>query len=269
MDIDAASDDTNVHAPLVRGSVGRHLRQQAIPMAYGIIAIFGFSLADTYFIAQLGTSELAAITFTVPVMSLIQGLVFGLGIGVASTISRVLGKGDLAKVQRITTDSLLLGTVVVAVLSAVGLMTMTELFSLIGANEDTLPLVRGYMRIWYLGVFFFIVPMVGISAIRAAGDTRTASRILIIAGVANLILDPLFIFGLGPFPRLEIEGAAVATVLAQFMTFIAAFYILRRKQLMALSFRPWDKPFNRGKQSFMWARLRRQLRLFFLSSLPS
>jgi putative MATE family efflux protein len=236
--IDEVKDQTEeapILAPLVTGSVERHLFRQAVPMAYGIIAIFGYSLVDTYFIAQLGTYELAAITFTGPVIGLIHGLTFGLGIGVASVVSRGIGSGDHRQIRRVATDSLLLGAVIVAILIALGFATLTPLFTAMRADQDTLPLIREYMEIYYLGAMFLIVPMIGISAIRAAGDTKSVGRILIISGVVNIILDPLLIFGWGPFPRLEMRGAALATVLAEIATFGITFYLLRRKQLIAKS----------------------------------
>lgn len=226
-------------APLVTGSVGGHLFRQAVPMAYGIVAIFGYSLVDTYFIAQLGTHELAAITFTGPVIGLIHGLTFGLGIGVASVISRGIGSGDHRQIRRVTTDSLLLGAIIVALLVIAGFATLTPLFSAMRADQDTLPLIREYMEIYYLGAMFLIVPMIGISAIRAAGDTRSVGRILIISGVVNIILDPILIFGWGPFPRLEMQGAALATVIAEIATFAITFYLLRKKQLIARTLPNW------------------------------
>ncbi len=72
--------------------------------------------------------------------------------------------------------------------------------------------------------------MVGNSAIRALGDTKTPGTIMLIAGLTNIVLDPLFIFGLGPFPRLEIRGAAIATVLSRSITFFVAIYVLTYRE---------------------------------------
>jgi putative MATE family efflux protein len=85
------------------------------------------------------------------------------------------------------------------------------------------------MKWLYFGVGFLVIPIVGNSAIRATGDTKTPAIIMAVAGLVNIVLDPLLIFGLGPFPRLELEGAAIATVISWAITFVAAFWILGRR----------------------------------------
>jgi Na+-driven multidrug efflux pump len=107
-----------------------------------------------------------------------------------------------------------------------------------GATPDVLPLVRQYMTIWYTGVFFVMIPMVGNNAIRATGDTKTPSAIMLVAVVVNITMDPLLIFGLGPFPRLELAGAALATVLARASTFLAAIWVLYYRDKMVTLIRP-------------------------------
>jgi putative MATE family efflux protein len=90
------------------------------------------------------------------------------------------------------------------------------------------------MTIWYWGVGFLVIPMLGNSAIRATGDTRTPAMIMMTAGLVNVVLDPLLIFGIGPFPRLELRGAALATVISWVVSFVAAFWILARRERMLL-----------------------------------
>jgi len=93
-------------------------------------------------------------------------------------------------------------------------------------------LIKQYMRIWYFGVIFVVVPMVGNNAIRATGDTKTPSIIMLIAVMVNVILDPLLIFGIGPFPRLELAGAAIATVIARATTLLVALWVLTYRDKM-------------------------------------
>jgi Na+-driven multidrug efflux pump len=89
------------------------------------------------------------------------------------------------------------------------------------------------MVTWYAGFFFFLVPMIGLGAVRATGDSKLQSRIMIAAAAANLVLDPLLIFGLAGFPRMELQGAALATVLARALSFAAGYWALHfRKQLL-------------------------------------
>lgn len=225
----------NQNAQLTNGKIGKTLFRLTIPMIFGIISIMLFNLIDTFFIGRLGTTELAAISFTFPVVFLLGSIAMGIGIGVSSVISRAIGEGDHHKVQRLTTDGLILSFLIVAVLAMIGILTIDPLFLLIGATSKTLPLIKQYMKIWYLGVAFVVIPMVGNNAIRATGDTRTPSIIMMIAGGVNMILDPLLIFGIGFFPRFEIAGAALATVFARAITFIAALWILGHREKM-LSF---------------------------------
>lgn len=231
-DITPQPDKGEDRALLARGPIGQHLVTQAIPMAWGFLATFGFGIADGLFVARLGTEPLAAVTLTGPVTGLVYGLTFGVGIGVASVVSRGIGGGDFHKVQRAVVDSLLLGVAVVLLLMVVGLVTIEPLFRAIGGNDKTMPFVHDYMNVWYWGVFTVVVPFMSMNAIRASGDMKAASRILTWPAIANVILDPIFIFGWGPIPRLEVQGAAIATVLAQIIALLIAVYILHRKDLI-------------------------------------
>jgi Na+-driven multidrug efflux pump len=159
-------------------------------MVWGILSILAFSLADTYFVAQLGTQELAAISFTFPIVNVLSNVAMGLGIGASSMISRAIGEGDRQKVQRLTTDSLLLSLLVVVVLVGIGLATIQPVFTALGAGPDILPLIQDYMSIWYLGMAFIVVPMVGNSAIRASGNTLVPGMSMMFAAGANIVLDP-------------------------------------------------------------------------------
>ena len=195
-------------------------------MAVGFVALNSYSIADTYFVSQLGTLPLAAMGFTFPVSFAMVAIGLGVGIGTSSVIARLLGTGDRAVVQRITTHALLLGALLGAILLVAGLVTIEPLFRALGADERTLPLIRAYMRPYYLGSVLFILPMVGNFALRATGDARVPAIILSLSAVVNIILDPLLIFGLWGLPRLELQGAAIATVLANTVTAAASLTIL-------------------------------------------
>ena len=218
--------------PLTEGSIRDRLIKLTLPMVGGISAIVAFNLADTYFVGQLGTSQLAAMSFTFPVVMTLGSLAMGLGVGASSIIARAIGEGDRSRVQRFTTNSLTLGLAMVAVLVSVGLLTIDPLFSALGAGPDVLPYVRQYMQIWYFGMMFLVIPMIGNSAIRAAGDTGTPSLIMIFSAGFNILLDPLLIFGWGVFPELGLVGAAWATVISRAITLIASLLVLKLKEKM-------------------------------------
>ncbi|MGD1950959.1 MAG: MATE family efflux transporter [Leptolyngbyaceae cyanobacterium] len=215
---------------LTQGPVGKQLLTLTIPMVWGVFAIIAFNLVDTYFVGQLGTAQLAAMSFTFPVVMTFGSLAMGLGIGASSVIARAIGEGDLSRVQRFTTNSLTLAVSAVVLFVSLGLLTIDPLFKALGAGPDVLPYIHDYMRIWYFGMVFLVVPMVGNSAIRAAGNTLTPSIIMTLSAAVNIVLDPLLITGALGFPRLEIQGAAIATVIARATTLVAALLVLRFKE---------------------------------------
>jgi putative MATE family efflux protein len=224
-------------ARLVEGSVGWTLARLTGPMIVGIMGMVVFNLVDTFFVGQLGTQELAALSFTFPVVLLIASISMGLGVGASSVVSRAIGEGNQARVQRLTTDSLVLAVILAALIVTVGMLTIEPVFRLLGATPEILELIKQYLMIWYPGVLFIMIPMVGNNAIRATGDTKTPSMVMLVAVTVNIILDPLLIFGIGPFPRLEMAGAAIATVTARATTFAVAIWVLAYREKM-LTFKP-------------------------------
>ena len=225
-------------ATLTEGPVGKTLFMLTGPMLVGHLSMILFNLADTYFVGQLGTDQLAALSFTFPVVMVLASLAIGMGIGATSVISRTIGEGDFDKVRRYATDSLILSIILVIAVSTIGILTIEPLFRLLGAGPQVLPLIRQYMIVWYPGMMFVVVPMVGNSIIRAAGDTVTPTVVMLIAVAVNLTLDPLLIFGWGPFPRLEIAGAAIATLIARSTTFTISLLVLHYRYRMLTRRRP-------------------------------
>lgn len=217
---------------MTEGAIARTLFRLTLPMIIGIGSMAAFNLVDAFFIGQLGTKELAAMSFTFPVIMVIAGIAMGLGTATSSLVSRAIGEDDREKVRRLTTDALVLSFCIVLVISLAGLVSIEPLFRLLGADESLLPLIRDYMFIWYAGMPFVIIPMVGNNAIRATGDTMTPTLVMLISITVNIIMDPLLIFGGGPFPALGLEGAALATVIARSVTLIFALYQLSRKLKM-------------------------------------
>ncbi|MEM6598233.1 MAG: MATE family efflux transporter [Cyanobacteria bacterium P01_C01_bin.69] len=221
--------------PLTEGPVSSRLVKLTLPMVGGIFAIVAFNLADTYYVGQLGTNQLAAMSFTFPVVMTLGSLALGLGVGASSIIARAIGEGDRSRVQRFTTNSLTLGVAAVALLSTIGLLTIDPLFTALGAGPEVLPFVRQYMQVWYFGMVFLVIPMVGNSAIRASGDTGTPSLIMILSAGFNIVLDPLLIFGFASVPALGLVGAAWATVISRALTLVASLLVLQFKEHMLSS----------------------------------
>jgi putative MATE family efflux protein len=223
-------------ATLTEGDVRRQLVALTAPMIWGLLATMSFNAIDTYFVGQLGPQELAAISFTFPVAMLVVSLAIGIGAGSSSVIARAIGESDATRVRRLTTDSLVLTALLVGALSIAGLSWTDAIFRLLGAPEALLPLIGRYMRIWFAGMVLLIVPMVGFAAVRATGDTRLPSLVLIATAALNIALDPLLIFGRLGLPRLGIEGAAIAGLIARAGSFFAMVALLRFRHAM-LAFR--------------------------------
>ena len=217
---------------LLSGPVAPTLARLTGPMILGMVGMVGFNMVDTYFIGKLGTEALAAISFTFPVVFIITSIALGLGMGAGSAISRAIGAGDHHLVRRLTTDGLMLAFSMVLTVAMIGLTIIKPLFSALGASAELIPLIHEYMWIWYMGVPFVVIPMVGNGAIRATGDTKTPAAIMLLAVVANVILDPLLIFGAGPIPAMGLRGAALATLVSRAITFAGALYILGGREKM-------------------------------------
>ena len=219
-------------AKLINGSVKQGLFTLAVPMVFGILSILSFNLIDVFFISKLGIIELAAISFTFPVVIFIGSIAMGLGTGLSAVVSRAIGEGNREKLVKLTTHGILLSIFIVFIFIILGFLTMRPVFSLLGAPFLMLPLIQEYMNVWYIGMIFLVVPIVGNNALRAAGNMVYPGIIMTVGATINAILDPILIFGLFGFPRMELKGAAIATVLARAVTLILSLLALKYKEKM-------------------------------------
>ncbi len=210
---------------LREGSITGHLVRLTVPMIWGIAAIISFQLADMYFIGRLGVEALAAITFTFPVTYAFLTLMIAMGIAISSIISRLIGEDRKDETYSVTTHALMLAFIVGAVLVVVGFTTIDKIFVVMGASDSQLVLIKEYMGIWLFSVPLLIVPMVGNSAIRAHGNTVLPAIVMTVIALINIVLDPILIFGLLGAPEMGIQGAALATVISNFIALITGIYI--------------------------------------------
>jgi len=223
---------------LLEGDVAPHLRRLAFPLMWGMFAMTAFGIVDSLYISRLGTSALAALGFTMPLVMFFMGIIFGLSVGTMSVLSRAYGEGDFDRVRRLATDSLVLTTILVAASAIVGYFLIDHIFLLMGASREILPLIHHYMAIWYGGMTFLSIQLIGNSCIRATGDTAFPSMMMTLSAVISICLDPFLIFGWGPFPEMGLTGAAVTVAVAYVMTATASLYFLvfRKKILLARVF---------------------------------
>ncbi|KPQ23945.1 MAG: Na+-driven multidrug efflux pump [Halomonas sp. HL-48] len=194
--------------------MGKTLWRQTWPMAIGVLSLLGFQLVDSAFIARLGTVPLAAQSFTFPLSFLIIGIQVGMGIAIAALISRALGAGEQAHAKRLSSLVLMAGGAVIAALCITLGVFQVPIFSLLGAESNTFGYLRSYwppqlLSAWIGAVLYFMY-----SVFRAYGDTRLPGKMMVITSLVNLALDPLLIFGVGPWAGWGLPGAAWATAIA-------------------------------------------------------
>jgi putative MATE family efflux protein len=199
----------------------------ALPMLLGITTMMGQAFIDAYFLGMVGDRALAAHAFSFPVLMIVTSVAIGLGAGTSSVVARAIGSRDMQRARRLATDSLMLSFLITAAFCIVGVLTIEPLFLLLGAPADMIPLIRSFMLILYSGVPFVVVGMVGMASMRATGDTRLPSTLMMLGAILNVALDPVFIFGVGPIPAMGLNGAAIAALIARGLIFIGAIYLLR------------------------------------------
>jgi putative MATE family efflux protein len=215
---------------LLEDPVADTIKRMTIPMIYGMVLLMTFNLVDTFFVGLLGTQPLAAISFTFPITFTVISLTIGLGIGTSAVIAKALGRGSDESAKNSGTAAIYLAAIIVAILSLAGFSFIDEMFLLLGASEVLLPLIHEYMDIWFIGSICLIGPMIGNAILRASGDTKTPSIIMGSAGLINAVLDPIFIFGLGPIPSMGIKGAAIATLISWIFGLLLVLYIIGVKR---------------------------------------
>lgn len=220
---------------LTKGSINRHLLRLSVPMTWGMLAIISLQLVDTYFIALLGTTELAGISFTFPVTMILSHLVFGINIAVSSVVARLFGEKKITDIRRIAQHGLILAFLLSSALAGLCFALMEPLFALLGADGLTMRVIWDYMPLWLLSSVITAVHASGNSVIRASGHAFFPALTMSFLALINLVLDPILIFGWFGLPAMGVEGAALATFIANIIAGIAGFSILAfRMKLVCL-----------------------------------
>lgn len=236
---------------LTKDPVAQTLYRLTSPMVIGILAIFFFNLVDTFFIGLLGTEALAAVSFTFPITMMVMNIAIGLSIATGAVVARAIGQQDLAQASQWISSSLMLGVVVAISVATVGVLSQEMLFSGLGAEPHLIPLIKEYLNWWFPGSVLLVVMIVINASIRAAGNTKLPSIMMMVSAALNGLLDPLLIFGIGPFPELGIQGAAIATIISWAAAFAFITHKIIRDQLLQFSvpdalFDNWKKLLSLG-----------------------
>lgn len=188
-----------------------------------------FAVVDIFFVSKLGDPAMAAVGLTESMLTLVYTVAMGLSIGTTAIVARRTGEGDAEGAARATVQAVVMGFGMAAAIGVAGAVWAADLLRLMGADEVVVATGASYTRIMLGGNVVIMLLFLQNAAFRGAGDAATAMRVLWLANGLNIVLDPLLIFGLGPFPELGVQGAAVATTIGRGTAVLAQMYVLLRR----------------------------------------
>jgi putative MATE family efflux protein len=210
------------------GPLGRAVFLLAVPMVMEMALESVFAVVDVFWVSRLGADAVATVGMTESVLALVYALAVGLSVGAAATVARRIGEHDPERAARTAVQAITLGVIVAVPVGIAGAWLAPRLLELLGASPAAIATGSGFTRVM-LGGNIVIVLLFLINAVfRGAGDAAVAMRVLWLANAVNLVLDPCLIFGLGPFPRLGVTGAAVATTTGRGIAVLMQLYLLFR-----------------------------------------
>ena len=210
------------------GPLRRAVILLAIPMVLEMVMESLFAVVDIYFVSRLGDAAMAGVALTESVLSLIYTAAIGLSIGVTAMVARRIGEGDRDGAARGAAQAIFLGLLLAVVFGVAGVVYADDILRLMGADDTVVATSLPYTRIMLGGNAVILLLFLQNAAFRGAGDAAIAMRVLWIANGLNIVLDPLLIFGLGPFPELGVQGAAIATTIGRGTAVLVQIYTLLR-----------------------------------------
>lgn len=208
------------------GSIRKAVFMLSIPMVLEMMMESIFFLVDAYFVSSLGANAIATVGLTESVLTLVYAIAIGLSMGVTAIVARRIGEKDISGASQTAVQAIFLGIAVSILVSVIGILFPKEILSLMGGEPELVAEGYGYTQI-LLGGNVTIMLLFLINAIfRGAGDASAAMKVLIFSNLLNIVLDPIFIFGLGPIPAFGVKGAAIATTIGRGSAVIFQLYIL-------------------------------------------
>ncbi|TDE12913.1 MATE family efflux transporter [Dyadobacter psychrotolerans] len=197
------------------GSINRAIFLLSVPMILEMVMESLFAVVDIFFVSKVSIEAVATVGLTESVITLVYSVAIGLSTAATATIARRVGEGNMAQAKRAIGQVILISLTVSAVIAMVGTFFAGDILRLMGADPKVIETGTNFARIQFLSspVVMLLYSLSG--ALRGAGSAATAMRSLIIANCINMILGPILIFGVGPFPELGVTGAALATALGR------------------------------------------------------
>ena len=219
-------------ARYTQGSIATHLIIMTSSTALGLLTIFLSELVDIYFLGLIGEAEITALGFAGPIIFFSLSLNIGLSIACSALVSIALGSGNTASSRETVTHSLVSAFIISLPLALILWFYLPTLLSLMGASGQALELANAYTSIVIIGMPLLAVAMSMGSIMRAKGDAKNSMLIYIVAGLSNIVLDPILIFGLD----LGVTGAALATLISRIIMLAMAYHIIVNRDQLAGAF---------------------------------
>jgi putative MATE family efflux protein len=229
---------------LTQGAIGKTLLFFSLPILAGnVLQSLNGSVNAIWVGHGLGPAALAATSNANTILFFLLGAVFGVGMASTILIGQAMGANNVDQAKRVIGTSLVFFTAFSVVISGVGLLVTEQLMTLMHTPDDVQPFAVAYLRVIFIGMpFLYLLSFVGM-ALRGAGDARTPFLFLVLNVVLDIGLNPLFIFGIGPFPRLGIAGSATASLCAQVITLATMIaYLYKKKHFLC---------FHRGEGHYL------------------
>lgn len=216
------------HQDFTTGNLDRAILLLAIPMVLEMVLESLFAVVDVFWVSRLGADAVATVGLTESMLSLVFAVAMGLSLSTTAMVARRIGEKDQEGAAVAAVQAILLGLVVSAVIGAPCLLLARHLLHLMGATSEIVAVGTGYATIALGGSGVVLMLFLNNAIFRGAGDAAIAMRLLWVSNIINLILDPCLIFGWGPFPRMGVTGAALATFTGRGIGVAYQFYRLLR-----------------------------------------
>ncbi len=209
------SRSRKVNNIITEGGVGFSLWRLAMPMMAGALLQDLFSIVDLFFVGRLGYIAIAAISISGVILAVLLVLAIGISSGVTALVAHFTGKKDYTSADNVLFQSVVLCVICSLIMALLGFFGTEGLLRLFGATPEIIPAAAGYLKISFIWSIFIFLFIAFNQALHGSGDAITPLKILILANIINIVLDPLLIFGIGFFPRMEVAGSALATVISR------------------------------------------------------